>query len=169
MNKQEEIIRLSKNKGYYVNKDGKLFNSTDNELSLNTNNKGSGYLSFNIRINGSKPTRSFVHKLQAYQKFGEKMFINGIVVRHKDGNSSNNSYDNILIGTQSENMQDIPSEKRIISASNPKYNHKNVIESRKSGLTYKEIMIKFGIKSKGTISFILNKSLEKQGKINMRQ
>ena len=157
MNKQEEIVRLSKDKGYYVNKDGKLFNSSGKELSLNKNNNGGGYLSFNIRINGSKPTRSFIHKLQAYQKFGEEIFI--------DGNSINNSYDNILIGTQSDNMQDIPSEVRIISSSNPTYNHKDIIESRKFGLTYKEIMTKFGIKSKGTISFILNKSLEKQGKI----
>lgn len=165
MNKQEEIIRLSKDKGYYVDKEGRLFNSSGKELSLNKNNNGNGYLSFNIRVNGSKPTRSFIHKLQAYQKFGEEIFKEGIVVRHLDDNSTNNSYDNILIGTQSDNMQDIPSERRIITASNPTYNHKDVIESRNSGLTYKEIMVKYGIKSKSTISFILNSSLEKQGKI----
>lgn len=165
MNKQEEIIRLSKDKGYYVDKDGKLFNSSGKELSLTKNGKGDGYLSFNIRVNGSKPTRSFIHKLQAYQKFGEEIFKEGIVVRHLDDISTNNSYDNILIGSQSDNMQDIPSERRIITASNPTYDHKDVIESRKSGLTYQEIMVKFGIKSKGTISFILNKSLEIQGKL----
>jgi hypothetical protein len=156
MNKQEEIIRLSKDKGYYVDKDGKLFNSNGKELSLTKNGKGEGYLSFNIRVNGSKPTRSFIHKLQAYQKFGDEIFKKGIVVRHAD---------NILIGTQSDNMQDIPSERRIITASNPTYDHKDIIESIKNGLTYQEIMNKFGIKSKGTISFILNKSLEIQGKI----
>ncbi len=165
MNKQEEIIRLSKDKGYYVDKDGKLFNSSGKELSLSKNNSGQGYLSFNIRVNGSKPTRSFIHKLQAYQKFGDEIFKEGIVVRHADDISTNNSYDNILIGTHSDNMQDIPSERRILQASNPTYDHKDVIDSRKEGLTYQEIMSKFGIKSKGTISFILNKSLEKQGKI----
>jgi hypothetical protein len=68
MNKQEQITRSSKEKGYSVDKDGKVLNKDGKIISLSKNNKGQGYLSFNIRINGSNPTRSFVHRLQAFQK-----------------------------------------------------------------------------------------------------
>lgn len=88
------------------------------------------------------------------------MFEEGIVVRHFNGNPLDNSEDNILIGTQSENMQDIPKEKRVLNASNPIYNHEDILSDRYSGMTYKEIMLKYNIKSKGTISFIVNKSLK---------
>jgi hypothetical protein len=160
MNKQEEITRLSKEKGYYVDKEGNLFNCKGQKLSTSKNNKGNGYLSFNIRLNGSKPTRSFIHRLQAFQKFGENLFDDNILVRHLNGVSTDNSYDNILIGTQFDNMLDIPKEQRILNASNPTHDHENIIKDRTLGYTYKQLMEKYGISSKGTISFILNKSLK---------
>lgn len=160
MTKQEEIIRLANYKGYYVDDNGKTFNSSGVELLLNKNNKGTGYLSFNIRVNGSKPTRCYIHKLQAFQIYGDSIFMDDIVVRHKNGNSTDNSKLNILIGSQLDNMNDIPKEKRIINASNPKYNHELIIKDRFEGMSYKEIMDKHNIKSKGTISFIMKKSLK---------
>jgi len=112
VSKQELITKLSVDKGYSVDKDGKVFNKDGQEISIGKSKKG--YLSFNIRVEkGSNPTRSFVHRLQAYQKFGDKIFETGIVVRHLNGIS-----------------------------------------------TFSEIMAKHGISSKGTISFILKKSLE---------
>lgn len=57
-------------------------------------------------------------------------------------------------------MLDIPLEKRIINASNPTHNHEAIIKDRAEGYTYKQLMEKYGISSKGTISFILNKSLK---------
>lgn len=158
MNKQEEVIRLSKLKGYYVDKNGVLFNKKDEKISLSKTKKG--YFSFNIRVNGSKPTRSFVHRLQAYQKFGEKIFDEDLVIRHLNGDSTDNTYDNIGIGTASDNMMDVPKEKRIINASNPTYDHEAILKDRKNGFTYKELMEKYSIPSKGTISFIINKSLK---------
>jgi hypothetical protein len=160
MNKQEQITRSSKEKGYSVDKDGKVLNKDGKIISLSKNNKGQGYLSFNIRINGSNPTRSFVHRLQAFQKYGDIIFKEDVVVRHLDGISTNNSYDNIGIGSFSDNMLDIPKEKRIVNASNPTYDHEAILKDRKEGYTYKEIMEKHGIPSKGTISFIINKSLK---------
>lgn len=119
-----------------------------------------GYFSFNIRVNGSKPTRSFVHRLQAFQKFGDKTFDKGLVIRHLNGDSTNNTYDNIGIGTPSDNMLDVPKDKRIINASNPIHDHEGIINDRKNGYTYKELMEKYDISSKGTISFIVNKALK---------
>ena len=165
MNRQEEVTRLSKEKGYYVDSEGILFNKKGQKLSVSKNNKGNGYYSFNIRVNGSKPTRSFVHRLQAFQKFGDVLFKEGVVVRHLDGDSTNNSFINIGLGDNFDNAQDIPKEKRIINASNPTYNHQEVIDDKRNGLTYTEIMLKHGIKSKGTVSFILNKSLKIHGEV----
>lgn len=40
-----------------------------------------------------------IHRLQAYQKFGDKIYEDGIVVRYLNGDRYDNSYDNIGIGT----------------------------------------------------------------------
>lgn len=53
-----------------------------------------------------------VHRLVAYQKFGEALFAEGIQVRHLDGNSKNFRESNIAIGTASENMMDRPATTR---------------------------------------------------------
>lgn len=159
VSKQELITKISVDKGYSVDINGNVFNKDGKQLSIGKSKKG--YLSFNIKIEkGGNATRSFVHRLQAYQKFGDKIFEQGIVVRHLNGISTDNSYDNIGIGTHSQNSLDIPKEKRIINASNPIHNHVDIINDRKNGYTYKELMCKYGITSKGTLSFIINKSLK---------
>jgi hypothetical protein len=161
MSKQEEITRRSAERGYYVDKKGEVYNS--NYLKLSLSKSGKGYLSFNIRLNsGENSTRSFVHRLQAFQKFGEEIFKEGIVVRHLNGDSTDNSYDNIAIGTQSDNVLDVPKENRIKNSSNAnkKYDHKAILKDREDGLSFSEIMAKHGISSKGTVSFIIKQSLE---------
>jgi hypothetical protein len=86
------------------------------------------------------------------------------VVRHIDGNPLNNTWDNIEIGTASENMMDIPKEIRIATATNASFSRKakyseekilKIKELHKNGWSYKEIMKELGISSKGTISYIV--------------
>lgn len=111
-----------------------------------------------------------VHRLQAYQKFGDKIFENKIVVRHLNGNYLDNSWDNILIGTFSDNKMDIPKENRIKSATTASrkmqdnirtYDERCLIyEDLKNNIPYKEVMLKHNISSKGTLSFMKNKSIE---------
>lgn len=161
VSKQELITKTSFDRGYVVDKSGNVYNKDGKQISIGKSKKG--YFSFNIRLEkGVNPTRSFVHRLQAYQKFGDKIFEAGIVVRHLNGESTDNSYENIGIGTYSDNSLDVPKEKRIQQSSkaNLKYDHKAIINDRENGLSFNEIMIKHGISSKGTISFILKKSLE---------
>lgn len=163
VNKQKVITKTSVERGYSVDKDGNVFNKDNKKLSIGKSKKG--YLSFNIRLDkDSNPTRSFVHRLQAYQKFGDKIFEDGIVVRHLNGISTDNSYDNIDIGTYSQNSLDVPKEKRIrmSSQANLKYNHEAIINDRKNGLSFSQIMAKHGISSKGTVSFIIKNSLESE-------
>jgi len=48
------------------------------------------------------------HKVIAYSLWGRSAFEEGIEVRHLDGNSHNNSIENLALGTSSENQLDKP-------------------------------------------------------------
>lgn len=114
--------------------------------------------------NSRKSVPVNVHRLVAYQKYGDMLFDEGMEVRHKDGNSLNNIDSNIIIGTHVENMMDILPEKRIESAINAstkvrKFSDKTMNEIRHKrllGAKYKELMEEYGISSKGTMSHIIN-------------
>ena len=170
---QNELTLLANTMGYSVDQFGVVRNSKNKVVRSFINGKnGNSYLVFSIRNlslwDYAKKVK--VHKLQAYQKFRDKIFEEGIVVRHLDGNPLNNSWDNIEIGNQSDNMLDIPKEIRIKSAtvaSRKMQDNSRSFEERckiyedlNSGLTYSEIMKKHNISSKGTLSFIKNKSKE---------
>jgi hypothetical protein len=143
-------------KGYRII-NNEIISFTGKVLRKSTNKDG--YSRFSVRIKSR--IHSFkVHRLVAYQLYGTKIFEKGIVVRHLDSKRYNNLEENIAIGTQSDNMMDMSPEKRILNASNPIHNHLNIIKDRKNGMTYSELCHKYDIKSKGTIWFIINKSLE---------
>lgn len=99
-------------KGYRVDEEGYLISPKGVVRKVCKNS--SGYLYTSIRING-RLSRVCVHQIAAYQKFGEDIF-SAECVRHLDGNPLNNKLTNIEIGTQSENMRDIPAEIRKRSA-----------------------------------------------------
>lgn len=157
--KRIKVEKIAWEKGYYVNGLGEVY-SKWKQLSLN-NHKG--YLYFTIKID-DKPRKVNVHRMQAYQKFKDKIYEDNIVVRHLNGNSFDNTFNNIGIGSQSENMFDRPKEKRIEHAKIAsthiiKYDFKLVEEIRgfyKQCKSYKQTMSKYGISSKGTLWHILN-------------
>ena len=74
--------QIAYKKGYRVLMDGTPISKRNH---LNGTNCG-GYIRLSIRIEGKKEY-IMVHRLQAYQKFGDKMFENGLVVRHLNNNS----------------------------------------------------------------------------------
>jgi hypothetical protein len=161
INNNNCLIKLAKQKGYYI-LNGEAY-SKNKKRTTYKNPKG--YLQFGIRKLNGKIIGVLVHRLVAYQKYGEEMFKEGIVVRHLDGNPLNNSEINIAIGTEKDNMNDIDvgtRRRRAIIASSyvQKHNHKLILEMHKSGKSYSEIMKELGISSKGTLSFIVNKSMQ---------
>lgn len=125
MSQENAIIKEAARQGY-ICINSSVISSKGKLRKLNITKKG--YYYFSIRYKGN-PKKVMVHKLKAFQKFGKSMFAKGIVVRHKDDIKSNNDYDNILIGTQSDNMMDTPKEARILRAkkagSAPKKKRKN--------------------------------------------
>lgn len=109
MSKLKEVLDYIIKNGYTIDADGVVRNPKGDTL------KGSitrGYIKFSVRYGGNSSFPVRVHRFQGYLKFSDKIFEKGIVLRHLDGNSLNNKYDNIEIGTQSDNMFDRPEEDR---------------------------------------------------------
>lgn len=156
MTKSNLALIESFKRGYRVINGQVVFNGS--ALSLHKN--ADGYSKFSIRFFG-KVVPISVHRLLAYQKYGEAMFEKGIEVRHLDSNRANNLDHNIVIGTHSQNMMDMPKEQRRIKASiaGKKFDHNQVITFYKGTRSYKKTMNEFGIGSKGTLNFILRKSM----------
>lgn len=80
---------------------------------MNPSLSGSGYYTVKLCI-GYEITVN-VHHIVAYHKFGEDAFKNGIVVRHRRVNPdtgveirTDNTWDNIDIGTRKNNYDDMP-------------------------------------------------------------
>lgn len=158
---QSKVLIFAYKKGYRILKNGEV-NSPYNKI-LTPIIHITGYVVFYLRYNKiSKPV--FYHKLQAYQKYGNKIFETDCV-RHLDGDKLNNSFNNINIGTFRENQMDKSKEERVRCATIAshsfmmKYNAEEVENIKKyhnEVNSYKRTMEHFNISSKGTLHFILN-------------
>lgn len=149
---------IAKERGYTITPEGVVFNPKGKQIGTYGKNK---YMYFSFRLNG-KIVKVYFHRYQAYLKFGNSLYEDGIMVRHLDGDLLNNSVSNIELGTNSDNMLDISKEKRIQKSANAnkKYSDDLVLEikaDRERGMSYKDLMEKYHISSKGTISNIINK------------
>jgi len=154
---KEQVAKL---KGYYIDNNGDVFHK---EKKLTPRIYKGGYKRTTIRVNSKLLTLSY-HRLQAYKKYGDRIYKKGIQVRHLDNNPSNNSFENIAIGTAKQNYHDSLPEVRQQAIQKGgdairKFNHKNVISLHNCGLSYKQIEERLGIK-KGQISWIINHSTE---------
>jgi len=104
------------------------------------------------------------HRLAAYQKYGNLIFNKEKEVRHLDGNSLKNNENNIDLGTHQENMLDqLPRNrfKKSIKAANRKrrFTDEEIDQIRTDYLntrSYKLVMEKWNISSKGTLYYIIN-------------
>jgi len=157
MSKSDKCIIESSKMGYKILDDGTCVNPKGLVVTGVIRN---GYRTFTL---GHRTGIVRMHRLQAYQKFGNKIFENGVVVRHLNGNPMDNSLCNIEIGTQSDNMMDVSNEKRkehAIKASSTivKYN-KMAVDIRdyyNKVHSYKKTMDMFGITSKSQLHYILH-------------
>lgn len=165
--KSRRNLLFAYEKGYRCDSSGNVSLSGKNSLKLYCGK--SKYLCFSVKLTTEvqdKPiSRAIpVHRLQGYQKFGYRIFEKGIHVRHLNGNCKDNSWENIGIGTVSENMMDKPEEARIrwaINASNKARRFTDdemsqIREFHKIHKSYKKTMTEFNISSKGTLHHMLN-------------
>ena len=63
-----------------------------------------GYYQFGVQFEG-RPRTILVHRFVAYCKYGDALF-SAECVRHLDGDPTNNSWDNIVIGSVQDNSND---------------------------------------------------------------
>ena len=146
--------------GYKVLKNGTLLNPQNKSIG-HYNNKG--YKRFTLKKD-KKTYFIFVHRLQAYQKYKDMIYNKNILVRHLDGDKTNNSYSNIVLGTNKDNMLDRDKEALIKQANyassfTKKYNNELVKRFYNKSKSYKLTKEKFNISSSGTLWHILNKSV----------
>ena len=153
------IEYLVYNRGYRVDENGVLTNPKGKEIGRTDLWKGMSYHLSSVKIMG-RSKKFKTHRLQAYQKFGDKMYEDGICVRHLNGNSLDNRASNIDIATHSDNMMDRSPECRMKSALHAtsfvrKYDKQDVRDFHSESRSYKKTMEQFGISSKGTLNYIL--------------
>lgn len=162
------------NRGYRILEDGNIISSKGKLLTPCY--AQTGYRKFCIRVPSTKNGTAVIlyHQLAAYQKFGNKWLFSNYVIRHLDGCCINNKLENIEIGTQSQNILDIPEEKRKAQAANPygkmrraegvrrvccKCNVETAIkiryDSRHTDMTHRQLAEKYNLKV-GMISNIVN-------------
>jgi hypothetical protein len=162
--------QLAFEKGYRV-VNGCVISSNGKRRSLYLKNCGERrlkYPAFSVYvgiINGKRKIGEVkVHRLVAYQKYGMAIYDSGVCVRHLDGNPENFSEDNICIGTQSQNMMDIPQNIRLINAkmaalTQRKFSDNDVRKIRnsyESGTSLNELCAEHKT-SKSTMSYIVNR------------
>ncbi len=115
-------MRVAHSKGYLITPEGRVYNPSGKEMTLSgRSNQTSTYLYFKVcigmRTDGRGKKRSHmypvaVHRYQAFKKYGDIIFMKGVHSRHLDGNSLNNTWGNIAVGTASENQMDIAKDVR---------------------------------------------------------
>jgi hypothetical protein len=157
MERNRENILTAYEKGYRI-KNGKVYSPSGLERKTEQNKCAP---KFKIR-SGKKMVHIYVSRLLGYQKFGDQIFDSSLYVYHLNGNPSDNTDDNLVIGTYTQAQMSKTLESRMNSALNAtskvrKHDHEKIIEMYKNGMSYKQIMLETGIKSKGTISFICSK------------
>lgn len=146
------------NKGYRVTDDGTVLSPQGEALRCTVKD---GYPHFTIVVSTGKRRPLGVHRLVAYAKYGEDYLVKGIVARHKDSNKLNNRFDNILIGTQSDNSMDRPEEQRkaMAAAAARKFTDEEIQKWRDlnaAGVPYRKIQAEFGV-PRSTLSYYLSR------------
>lgn len=157
-------LKLAIEKGITINGNGEVFYK-NNKLNPYKNFAKNQYPYYEVSFRyGKKILHIKVHQLQAYIKYGEAL-LNAECVRHLDGNSLNNNYDNIAIGTQHDNMMDIPKKRRIEHAYIATKSRENyydddlvteILDYYNKVHSYKKVIEKYNI-SKGTLWYFIHK------------
>lgn len=109
--RSQTIVEIASKCLYQVTSTGEVHNGSK-QLKLQIHKGATNYLVFTCRVNGKKSNIP-IHRLQAYLKFGDKALRAKVEIRHMDGNSFNNSWDNLELGTRKQNEQDKPVDVRM--------------------------------------------------------
>lgn len=110
LSKTQELIVLAYNKGYRII-NNECITPKGKTLKGTIKTHPVPYKQFSMHTDTGARSVTF-HAMLAYQLFGEKYFEKGIVARHLNGDSLDNSEANIILVTQKDNTFDRSSEER---------------------------------------------------------
>lgn len=146
--KEELVLKVLR---YTIDNQGLLKNPQGKEVgSLNRQ----GYKKIQVTICG-KARDVFLHRLQAFSKYGSKLYDKGIQVRHLNDIKTDNTWDNIALGTAKDNLYDrgrnkiMYCQKKATDASR-KYSDDLILEAKEYldlGNTLKDTSMKHNIPS----------------------
>ncbi len=152
-----QVLNFLVERGYTIDKYGIVRGPEGNIIN---GAKSDGYLKFSVRTDFTSSYAMRFHKFQAFVKYGDEMFKKGNVVRHLNGIKDDNSYDNIVIGSQSENMLDRSLEDRKNHVKNkvgiPEEIREEILKDRQT-LSLRGLSQKYNI-AKSTISDFLKRN-----------
>ena len=166
LSKAKLLVVMASKAGCVADKNGVVYSKRGRVLSLKVrNNLRFRYLSFRIRTSNTAHRNVYVHRLVAYQKFGDEFLNSGLIVRHLDGNAMNNAFENIALGTDHDNSMDRPRIQRQRHAAkvNQKYSEEEISKWRqmaKSGKSHNKISKELGV-NRGVISYYLSTSAKR--------
>lgn len=166
MKKDKKFFEYVRGLGYRIETDGRIIGSRGLVIRGSLNHDGYRYFAAtHPEGRHHSPLKIMVHRMQAYQKYGDKIFEVGFVVRHKGDDKSNNSWDNILLGSQQENCLDVPRERRVAQARRAAsfcriFTDEDVARMRvmrhEKKMTYQAIAVEVGLSSVGHLHQVIN-------------
>ncbi len=159
---------LAFERGYRVDDEGRLVAPSGRVRVVSYRQKRSvGTPYGRVSLRTEEGSRSFeVHKLAAYQRFGDAAFEPGVVVRHLNGCSTDNRPANLALGSQSENMLDRSEDDRKAHALKAAAAKRKLAESdvrdlvamRRGGARGMDVARQFGV-PESTVSEIMSGKL----------
>ena len=166
MNSRYEI--LAKEKGYFVDRQGNAYSPRGNKVGTRGKDP---YLYLGESYLKQKLSKYIYIVCKPIKSLAILIFNDNIEVRHLNGNSFDNSFKNLAIGTPSENAMDKPESKRkkisLVASNKLKvYSDELVLEiqkMREAGMTYTELRKKYNIKSKSSLNYILKRKVSRNG------
>lgn len=110
MNHSKEDLLTAISRGYFATANGQIVSPTGRQRKLHASSDG--YPKFTITRATGKRGSVKAHRVQAFQKFGHRIFDESLEVRHLNGIKTDFSHSNIGLGTASENRMDMSVETR---------------------------------------------------------
>ncbi len=148
-------------RGYYVDEWGAVRSPRGKTRATNVDD--AGFYRFNIWEVGRSRGHVPVHRLVAYQLYGDRALDERLFVRHLNTDRLDNRPENIELATRSVIQMDIEHSKRLAYAVNAASYLRRLTEGqvaelramRQAGATLKVLCARFGI-AKSTASYIVN-------------
>jgi len=146
----KQCVVIAYEMGYRII-DNKLYK---NEKFVSNGYNSKGYLKFAVfHPLLQKLKNVHFHRLLAYEKYGNTWLYSKLLIRHLNGISTDNSWDNIALGTHKDNYDDISIDKRKdighnISIANTKINSEEfstIISMRNNNMSLKNIAEKYNV------------------------